>query len=376
MRPPRCWRTALRASSTAALDTNRHRLPPEQHQRIFDRHIAPLLLDGCAPAEVPHAIVLGTHLGCGVEAAMRAACEGLGGPGAAVELVLDDLRAFHPHHAELLARDARLAAFYTDGDAHAWLAMAVAEATRRRLSLVLEAAMRSEDQVVAAFDHLRQAGYRVEARALAVPHAVSWQTILLSQELVRAHLRPGRRITPGAHQATYDGLPRMLARIERERLAGVVTVFDRHGHCRYRHDLSDPHGSRLPQAVTFLHIHRELPLSLAELRALRDGFAALEALFTDPARKADNEDLLRIDTLRWEAECALLAEAFLCVPEKDCVAEFPQLQGAFTALREVAWTAAGQEDEQLALRIVKKTREAFARRIANGNVGASGAAPY
>jgi hypothetical protein len=348
-------------------DARRDALAPEESTRIFEELIAPALLDGCVPARQPEAILIGSHLGCGTAQAMAVACASLGGPRVAALLLLDDLRAFDPHYADLMRQDLKLAAYYTESDALRWLDMALRDAVRRRISLVLEPAMRSADAVALAFGALRAGGYRIEARALAVPHAASWQAILSVQELGRLECGISRPVTSAAHQATYDGLPLMLDRIERDRLADRATVYDAHGECRYSQELGSHRRNAPEKAVNVLRVLRALPPSLEELRAARETFAWLERLTCAPQRSAGAEEVLRMEGHRWDAECALLAHAFLTIPEPECLQEFPQLAPAFGILRNVRASAASLPPDEGRL-LLKRAAEGIARRISHGNL--------
>jgi len=345
----------------------RYTLCDTEHARIFNELIRPALLDARSSAGSPRAIVFGAHLGCETAHAMATACESLGGPADAVVLMLEDMRAFHPHYAQLMRRSPRLAAFYTDADAARWLDMALQAAVGRRQTILLEAAMRDPQKIVEAFGFLHAHGYHVEARALAFPHACSWQSVLHVQELGRLASGVGRTTTSGAHQATFEGLPRMLDRIEREGLADAVSVFDRHGHCCYRRGREDAAGRATGTAVTALHIERALPLPLDELRQARDTFLWLEAALGAPGRDAANEELLQIEGLRWDAECALLAQAFLDLPEPECLRAYPKLVDAFDMLRNVCLDARFVEQPHHRELLLKKGREGIARCIVRGN---------
>jgi hypothetical protein len=367
--PQRCRFGASEAiDDDAALPTGmRYTLDDTEHARIFNEVIRPALLDASSAADSPRAIVFGAHLGCETAPAMASACEALGGPASAVVLMLEDMRAFHPHYARLMRRSPRLAAFYTDADAARWLDMALQAAVGRRQTLVLQAAMRDPQQIVEAFGFLRANGYHVEARALAFPHACSWQSILHVQELGRLASGIGRTTTAGAHQATFEGLPRMLDRIEREGLSDVVSVFDRHGNCCYRRSCDDAAGHATGTAVTALQIERALPLPLDELRQVRDTFLWLEAALGAPERNGANEELLQIEGLRWDAECALLAQAFLDLPEPECLLAYPKLVDAFDMLRNVCLDARFVEHPIHRELLLKKGREGIARCIVRGN---------
>lgn len=349
-------------------------LPAQESARIFEDLIWPALYAGhAAPQARPRAIVYGAHVGCSKARGMAQAARALGGPGQVVTVMLEDLRPFHPGYARLLQHNPRLAAQYTEPDVLRWLDMAVSAAMAARAPLVLEAGMRKARKIVVTFESLEAAGYEVEARALAVPHAISWQNIVVGQELSRRQLGLTRTTSAAAHQATYDGLAGMLEHIEQQQLASQVSVYDRFGECCYSHDVRTGRkfGSS-PTAVTELRIRRALPMTLQHLRQFHQAYVWLEASVADPERQTGNEEWLQTEGLRWEAQCALLAEAFLTLPEPDCLAEFPQLEPAFSILDGIRQQATEIANERHRTLLVKKAAEVIGRRISDGNF----AAPY
>jgi hypothetical protein len=347
------------------IDPARHALPAEVNASLFETFIEPALFGGLRASGAPQAVVIGAHLGCGISQAAGAAARELGRDAAAI-LMADDLRAFHPDYARLVRRSPRLAAFYTEADAQLWLQRALHSAVRRRLPFVLEATpLRSAELISKTFEFIREGGYRVQARTLAVPHAVSWQAILCVQEQCRLEFGVSRHITSGAHQATYDGLPSMLEWIEREQMAHSVSVHDRHGS-----PCLGP-GTPLPAcAANVLRVLRELPPTLAQRRRFAQTYLWLETLLNGPGRGAANDELLEMEGLRWDAHCALLAQAFLEVPRPECLREFPQLRNAFDVLENVRAASEALPDRAHAALLAKRAAEGIARRIGNGNITA------
>ena len=78
------------------LDPEQYRLEPALHREIFERHIRPHLFSGVKASTTPAAIVFGGQPGSGKSTAMAAAIRELGGPAAAVAIVGDELRSYHP----------------------------------------------------------------------------------------------------------------------------------------------------------------------------------------------------------------------------------------------------------------------------------------
>jgi hypothetical protein len=100
----------------------------------------------------------------------------------------------------------KTAAFYTDRDTGQWVEKAIAEAKAKRVNLIVEGTMRDGDKVAATMESLREAGYQIDARALAVTSRLSEQGILQRYEKQKAVRDYGRMTTPEAHRAAYDGM--------------------------------------------------------------------------------------------------------------------------------------------------------------------------
>ena len=66
----------------------------------------------------------------------------------------------------------------------------------------------------------------------------------------------------------------------------------------------------------------------------------------------------------------MLAEAFLTVPEEQCLAEFPQLGNAFAILHGIRAEAQALDDDLHRTLVIKKAAAGIARRVADGNLAA------
>ncbi|HEX5659937.1 MAG TPA: zeta toxin family protein [Polyangiales bacterium] len=201
----------------------------------------------------PRAIVLGGQPGAGKSAMQGAAEQELLPRGGALSIVGDDLRAYHPRYAELLGRDDKTAAFYTDRDSGRWVEKLIAYAREQKFDVVIEGTMRLPDKVAQTFIDLRSAGYKVQARVLAVRAEFSELGIRQRYEQFLADRGHARFTTPRAHQAAYEGLPASLARIERERLADAVRLYARGNVLLYANRQADGVWQAAPKGVDTLH---------------------------------------------------------------------------------------------------------------------------
>jgi methyl coenzyme M reductase gamma subunit len=188
-----------------------------------------------------------------------------------VQIIGDDLRVFHPDNARLMREDDKTAAFYTGPDSGRWVEKAIAHAKEQRFNIIIEGTMRDSNVVAATMTGLRDAGYEIDARALAVHFRLSEQGIYQRYENQKADRGEGRMTTPKAHQAAYDGLPITLAQIESEKLADRVTIYRRGAVAIYENELRDGKWLHEPQAAAIVEAERSRPLTPAEAQAYREG---------------------------------------------------------------------------------------------------------
>lgn len=120
--------------------------------------------------------------------------------------------------------DDKTAAFYTDRDTGRWVEKAIAEAKALLVNIVIEGTMRDGNKVAETMQSLRETGYQIDARVLAVTWRLSEQGIPQRYENQKADHGVGRMTTPEAHKAGYEGMLKTLDRMEDQKLADQVTA--------------------------------------------------------------------------------------------------------------------------------------------------------
>lgn len=210
------------------------RLSEAENERIFQERIRPLVLpDGLQPAREPTFIMLGGQPGAGKTGLLIEVREILKERGAAVSVVGDDLRGFHPSYRTLQLADPENAALRTNPDAGRWVERLLEEARNRRISVVLETTMRQPDNVERIMRAFQEAGYRTEARVVAVSERESWQGVHLRYEATLAAGGSARFTVKAVHDAAAVGMLASLERIEDQGLADRTEVRRRTGETVY-----------------------------------------------------------------------------------------------------------------------------------------------
>jgi len=284
------------------MDADKYCLSEAEHQATFDQDIKSDLFAGAKPSNRPIAVIFGGQPGAGKSAAVAAATLDLEPHGGAIQIIGDDLRGYHPQYARLMEADDRTAAFYTDRDSGKWIEMAIAEAKARRVNIVIEGTMRDSNKVGETMKSLRAAGYKIDARALAVSELFSQQGIMQRYEEQKADRGTARMTTPEAHKAAFDGMPGTLERIERDKLADQVSIYRRGAEAIYSNELQTGEWVKEPKAREILEAERSRPMTLQERRSYVEGFERLAKLLMRPERQASTTDIKIMNDLRLHAK--------------------------------------------------------------------------
>ena len=352
-----------------ALNPDQYRLSEADHQTIFERDIQPELFAEAKSSDHPVAVIYGGQPGAGKSAAIDEAMNELRERGGAVQIIGDDLRDYHPQYALLMGRDDKTAAYYTDRDTGRWVEKAIAEAKALRVNLVIEGTMRDGDKVAATMESLRAAGYKIDARALAVSARLSEQGILQRYENQKADRGAGRMTAPEAHRAAYDGMLETIERIERDKLADRVTVYRRGAEAIYSNELQAGEWAHEPHARAAVQAERNRPMTLQESNEYATGFDDLAGMLAHPLRKASADEIRWVADLQRKARAMVVAEVFRHEPPAKALQQHPELAPAFAHIRAIeAKTKADGLDENQQAIVLARVRDNLANSIESGKL--------
>ncbi|MEU7160363.1 zeta toxin family protein [Streptomyces chrestomyceticus] len=206
--------------------------------------------------------------------------------GGAVRVDRDAYKSVHPRYAGYLAEDVRTAGVRVRPQTYGWQAEVEAHARAHRYDVVAEEALADPARWRAAAAAYRQAGYRIEVVALAVPEAVS-QLGVLDRYLRLAEECRARYVSWDNHDACAAALPTTLAAIEAEHLADRVVVVRRGAQVLYANELTDGQWARWPGAREALLAERARQWSAAETGAFRRQLADADRRAHDPRLPED-----------------------------------------------------------------------------------------
>lgn len=349
-----------------ALDPDRYRLSEAEHEAVFEE-IKADIFSHAKTADQPVAVIFGGQPGSGKSAALSEAMDELRPRGGAAEIIGDDFRSYHPAFRQLMAQDDKTAAFYTDRDTGRWVEKAIAYAQQQRLNIVIEGTMRDSDKVAETMTSLRDAGYEIDARALAVNPKLSWQGVMQRYEKQKLDRGNGRMTAPDSHQAAYDGMPVTLERIEREKLADRVTLYRRGAEVVYANTLQDGRWVQPPEAAQALERERNRPMSVREAQDYAQGFDAISAQMKRPERQASGEELKVLEQLQAAAKRGLAAAVFREVAPVEGLKAHPELANAYAAMAAIEKRLEADGTRPAARSIVMdRARENIAQSIEQG----------
>jgi hypothetical protein len=245
------------------------RLPAEEFAAIFADGIEAPALSWTTAAEVPRALFLGGQPGCG-KSTIAPSSAALFGSETFVHVDVDRLREMHPAYLPIVmdATTERLAPSAVQRDCSTWADMLRDIAMAGRRNMLVEGTMRSHGQVRESVLAMREAGYAVEARIMAV-HAKSSEVSLLQRfEHEKQILGYGREIPLDYHDLAAAGIVETVRVIEEEKLFDRLVIFNRSGTAIYENTLVDCEWERLPDGARVMEAFRVASYDVTEQNSI------------------------------------------------------------------------------------------------------------
>lgn len=317
---------------------NSYELDKAEHDRRYAKIAAKYL--ACEAQENPRAIIIGGQPGSGKGQLTQQAAREMAKEGGFVLVDVDTLRDRHPQNRELMSENDREAANLTHSDASKWAKRLTNDAIEGRRNIIIDQTSKSPDSLVARTTQLREAGYQVEFRVMAVNAEISEQRIHTRYENQKALDGAGRFVPKEVHDAAYVGLPETLSAVERGKTVDVLKVHNKDQKVIDENTLQNGEWKKPPQARAALESERNRPLTLQEHKEQVAAYTKLaEMLEKRGAQPAERE---AIEAQRLKATHKLAAETFRQVPPTEALKSHPELAGAYAAVAAV--TAKAKED--------------------------------
>ena len=214
----------------------------------------------------PKAIVLGGQPGSGKSALAAEAAREFRGNGGAVVIDADRMREENPRYKQLSKEDPQNAADRTHKEAGEWATRLTMAAVEGRRNLVVDGTMRSPENIRELTNRLKENGYEVEARVMAVNPETSMTRARLRFEEQVAERGTGRFVNREQHDAAYTGMVESVRSLEREKLADTVRLYDANQRPVYENKQERGEWQKAPEAAQALQQERSREWTHAERR--------------------------------------------------------------------------------------------------------------
>ena len=109
--------------------------------------------------------------------------------------------------------------------------------------------MRYDGPIVNTLQRLKQQGYRVIVRVMAVHESISLLGTYERYEEQKQIFGYGRAVPEESHDAAYHGMLKTIERIEKEKLFDLLQVYNRDKHLLYENRVLHNELTNPPQAV-------------------------------------------------------------------------------------------------------------------------------
>lgn len=225
------------------------------------------------PQEHPKAILLGGQPGAGKSALAAEAVRELRASGGAVVIDADRMREENPRYKQLSKEYPQNAADRTQKEAGEWATRLTMAAVDNRRNLVVDGTMRSPENIRDLATRLKDNGYEVEARVLAVNPETSMTRARLRFEEQVAERGTGRFVNKEQHDNAYAGMVESVRALERDKLVDSVRVYDANQRQIYENRQERGDWQKKAEAVQVLEQERTRAWTHSERR---DYVSALE----------------------------------------------------------------------------------------------------
>ncbi|WP_338910290.1 zeta toxin family protein [Mycetohabitans rhizoxinica] len=218
--------------------------------------------------------------------------------GGAVLIDADRMRERNLCHKRLSREDPQHAADRTHKEAGEWVTRLTIVAAENRRNLVIDDTMRSPESICDLTRRLKDAGYKIEARVMAVNAKTSFARARLRFEEQVAERGTGRFVNEEQHDNAYTGIVESVRALEHEKLVDAVRVYDANQQPIYENLQERGNWQKAPEAVQVLEQERARDWTYDERCDYVSVLEQINALASQRGSYRDNV----ADTLRMVAD--------------------------------------------------------------------------
>ena len=198
----------------------KYKLSEEEHNEIYKK-IEKEVFRNSTPDDQPIAVIVGGQPGCGKGGVISYTQNEAKANGKCIILITtDEYKPYHPNAIEIARKYPTEYVEIVEQDAGPWTGSIMKKAIDDRYNFIFEGTLKN-DRILDRIKELKQYGFSVIVRALAVPRLESLLTVHERYQKQMEVLTYGRLISIDHHNKAYDGIPAVVDKIEK---SGLCTV--------------------------------------------------------------------------------------------------------------------------------------------------------
>lgn len=199
---------------------DKYKLSEEEHNKIY-KEIEKEVFVNSTPQDEPIAVIVGGQPGCGKGGVIAYTKNQVESNGKCIILITtDEYKPYHPNAIEIARKYPTEYVEIVEQDAGPWTGSIMKKAIDDKHNFIFEGTLKN-DRILDRIQELKQNGFNVTVRALAVPRLESLLTVHERYEKQMEVLTYGRLISIEHHNKAYDGIPAVVDKIEK---SGLCTV--------------------------------------------------------------------------------------------------------------------------------------------------------
>ena len=199
---------------------DKYKLSEEEHNKIY-KEIEKEVFVNSTPQDEPIAIIVGGQPGCGKGGVIAYTKNQVEANGKCIILITtDEYKPYHLNAIEIARKYPTEYVEIVEQDAGPWTGSIMKKAIDDKHNFIFEGTLKN-DRILDRIQELKQNGFNVTVRVLAVPRLESLLTVHERYEKQMEVLTYGRLISIEHHNKAYDGIPAVVDKIEK---SGLCTV--------------------------------------------------------------------------------------------------------------------------------------------------------
>ncbi|MCW5824598.1 MAG: zeta toxin family protein [Cyanobacteria bacterium TGS_CYA1] len=267
------------------------RLSADEHKSIFAEVIEPAYFLTSSTVANPKAVIIAGQPGAGKTRVLEVTKSEFPDNNTVI-VNTDDLRSFHPKYKDVVSIDDRRAAERTHLDASEWRQQLLDRSMETKRNIILEGVFKNSEQLTKIIQKMKDHGYDVTVRFVAVHERYSFWGIhkrYEKEKIVRGH---GRFVPMEYHQECYQQLPNSAEKVEQQGMANRVEVFSRNGTQLFSNIMTDGKWSKSIGARAAIEAERNRKLEQSELDEYTESWNRVFEYMKD--RKAPSKEIHEI----------------------------------------------------------------------------------